>query len=130
MPKRKPLPPSLLLDILPDVAANPVSKPPVPKRKSVPVRPPAQGAADEILVIEAPHDSEPNSPVLTRDGVTSTDRIEKDDSSVPDRPLPENEPPLDPGSDPASRPVKEASDERVSGPDDGSSIEVSSLLGL
>jgi hypothetical protein len=126
MPKRKPLPPSLLLDPLPDVTA---SKPSFPKRKSVPARETAPGAADEILVIEAPHDSEPDSPVVTRDRVAVT---EKDDrySSVPDRSLPENAPPSDPGSDRTSRPLEEASDERVSGPDDTSSIEGSGLLAI
>lgn len=66
MPRRKPVPP------LPEQMSEErkedkraVPPPPLPKRKSVQVRDTENvGFSDEILVIEAPIDSEPNSPAV------------------------------------------------------------------
>jgi hypothetical protein len=66
MPRRKPVPP------LPGQSSEerkedkrPVPPPPLPKRKSVPLRDADNvGFSDEILVVEAPPDSEPNSPAV------------------------------------------------------------------
>ncbi|KUL85314.1 hypothetical protein ZTR_07983 [Talaromyces verruculosus] len=66
IPRRKPVPP------LPGQGSEerkedkrPVPPPPLPKRKSVPLRDADNvGFSDEILVVEAPPDSEPNSPAV------------------------------------------------------------------
>jgi hypothetical protein len=60
LPRRKPVPPPF--EIPQDEAKRPVPLPPLPKRKSVNVRPNVV-FTDEVLVVEAPPDSEPNSPV-------------------------------------------------------------------
>jgi Maintenance of mitochondrial morphology protein 1 len=66
MPKRKPVPP------LPGQFSDekreekrPVPPPPLPKRKKVPIHDTDNSAfTDDLLVIEAPVDSEPNSPAI------------------------------------------------------------------
>ncbi|KAJ5624616.1 hypothetical protein N7510_000925 [Penicillium lagena] len=67
LPKRKPVPPPFLPE-RPGTAGEqrrPVPPPPLPRRKPAPpaVRTDG-GSADELLVVEAPRDSEPNSPAL------------------------------------------------------------------
>ncbi|CAL5866538.1 uncharacterized protein PFLUO_LOCUS747 [Penicillium psychrofluorescens] len=67
LPKRKPVPPPFLPE-RPSTAGEkrrPVPPPPLPRRKPAPpsVRTDG-GSADELLVVEAPRDSEPSSPAL------------------------------------------------------------------
>lgn len=66
MPRRKPVPP-LPGQPLEERKGDkrPVPPPPLPKRKTVPLKDTEiTGFADEILVVEAPPDSEPNSPAV------------------------------------------------------------------
>ncbi|KAF4252903.1 hypothetical protein KXV68_007863 [Aspergillus fumigatus] len=61
IPRRKPVPPPLPGRSKGD-AKRPVPKPPLPKRKP-PARPEGdESSPDELLVVEAPYDSTPNSP--------------------------------------------------------------------
>jgi hypothetical protein len=63
MSKRKPLPPPLLPGRVPEETARPVPKPPLPaRRNTMAYEPREEGRGDELLVVEAPHDSNPTSP--------------------------------------------------------------------
>ncbi|QKX63924.1 uncharacterized protein TRUGW13939_11096 [Talaromyces rugulosus] len=61
VPRRKPAPP--LPEFLQE-EKRPVPPPPLPKRKSAPLRETNVIFTDEVLVVEAPADSEPNSPTV------------------------------------------------------------------
>lgn len=61
VPRRKPVPP--LPEFLQE-EKRPVPPPPLPKRKSAPLRETNVIFTDEVLVVEAPADSEPNSPAI------------------------------------------------------------------
>jgi hypothetical protein len=66
IPKRKPLPPPLVPGNPKEEPARVVT-PELPKRKNLPPRRPSDESTDELLVVEAPRDSEPNSPSPDRD---------------------------------------------------------------
>jgi hypothetical protein len=61
VPRRKPVPP--LPEFLQE-EKRPVPPPPLPKRKSAPLRETNVIFTDEVLVVEAPAESEPNSPAM------------------------------------------------------------------
>ncbi|KAL1963801.1 hypothetical protein VTN77DRAFT_7867 [Rasamsonia byssochlamydoides] len=62
IPRRKPVPPPVLPERSQEENMRPVPKPPLPKRKSPPSQESKVIFTDEVLVVEAPQDSEPNSP--------------------------------------------------------------------
>ncbi|BCS16647.1 hypothetical protein ASPFODRAFT_41823 [Aspergillus luchuensis CBS 106.47] len=84
VPKRKPV----ALSNVPEQKSDrenkrPVPKPPLPRRKPI-YQPQAEGArSDELLVVEAPYDSGPNSPVvdLSPEGASATESNTKGYSS-------------------------------------------------
>lgn len=84
VPKRKPVALSNVHEQKSDREnKRPVPKPPLPRRKPI-YQPQAEGArSDELLVVEAPYDSGPNSPVvdLSPEGASATESSTKGYSS-------------------------------------------------
>ncbi|OJJ34232.1 hypothetical protein ASPWEDRAFT_42171 [Aspergillus wentii DTO 134E9] len=62
LPKRKPVPPPPLPERNRELNKRPVPKPPLPKRNTVSILEQEEDFQDELLVVEAPYDSGPNSP--------------------------------------------------------------------
>lgn len=69
MPKRKPVPPPLFPERAQGEASRPVPKPPLPARRNTRLHEPREEerTKDELLVVEAPCDSNPNSPAQDQD---------------------------------------------------------------
>lgn len=71
MPKRKPLPPPLVPERAHEETARPVPKPPLPARRNAKKYAPQgeeeESTKDELLVVEAPQDSNPTSPTRDQD---------------------------------------------------------------
>jgi hypothetical protein len=62
VPRRKPVPPPPLPERPQEENIRPVPKPPLPRRKTLSSQESNVIFTDEVLVVEAPQDSEPNSP--------------------------------------------------------------------
>lgn len=62
LPRRKPVPPPVLLERSQEENVRPALKQPLPKRQSPPSQESTVIFTDEVLVVEAPRDSEPSSP--------------------------------------------------------------------